>query len=103
MHVANEFEKVGDVVFVYEVFFSNTGKSEMRAAKTPRRTNQSREPKLRGWCGETNNVSVTARGLARVSRVFSGTERMQLRIFPKGSKAEQEALSEVGYPDLGTT
>jgi len=65
----------------------------------PAHTNQSHEPRLRGWCGETNNVSVTAAGLARVAKTF-GNGRLRLRVIRTGSSLERIILEQLGYPDL---
>lgn len=63
----------------------------------PRRTNMSHEPRLRGWCGETNNVSVHAMGMARVARIAKNGRVLVVAI----DGAEQTAaLDALGYPEL---
>ncbi len=58
---------VGELVFVVEV--SPQSKAEYSEARvTPGRTNMSNEAKLRGWLGDTNNVSRHARGAGRIMR-----------------------------------
>lgn len=66
----------------------------------PAHANMSHEPKLNAWCGETNNVSVTAEGLARVAKTFKNGRQL-LRSIPAGSEEERIALVQMAYPDLG--
>ena len=65
----------------------------------PAHTNMSHEPKLDAWCGETNNISTTAEGLAQVVKTFKNG-RQRLRTIPSGSEEERSALKALGYPDL---
>jgi hypothetical protein len=46
-------------------------------SRTPGRTNQSRDIKLRGWLGTTNNTSRTAHGAVEVSRDDAGRLRVR--------------------------
>lgn len=46
------------------------GKTEWLLQADPPLTNSSREPKVAGWCGTTNNVSITAHGWHRVVKVI---------------------------------
>ncbi len=66
--------------------------------KRPAHTNSSHEPRLHGWCGTTNNVSIRAEGLARISRV-AGNGRVRLQRVA----ATPELLEELGYPELLST
>ena len=60
-------EKPGAIGFLVERFYSNWGGTTITTLEPlPARTNVSHEPRLRGWCGETNNVSVDAVGLGVV-------------------------------------
>ena len=64
----------------------------------PCHTNQSHEPRLHGWCGETNNVSRNALGLARVVRV-AGNGRVQV-VPVRGDEARAYLCDVAGYPEL---
>jgi hypothetical protein len=57
----------------------------------PFRTNRSHEVKLQGWCGTTNNVSVTARGAVEVYQ--DKAERLRVRHF------DAQALLDEVSPD----
>ena len=91
---------VGDVGFLIEAVDNNRGGTTHRFLdEVPLHTNMSHEPRLRGWGGETNNISRTAMGMARVSRVAKNG-RVCLTMLEAGSSDEAEALETLGYPDL---
>jgi hypothetical protein len=71
------------------------GAESWHLQERPAHTNQSRVPRLRGWCGTYNDTATHARGLARISRV-AGNGRIQLVPVP----ATAELLEQLGYPDL---
>ena len=62
----NDDVVVGDLVFLYER--SAQYGSGLYASTRPRRTNRSGQRMLNGWCGETNNVSISADGAGIVTR-----------------------------------
>lgn len=64
----------------------------------PAHTNQSRRPRLHGWCGTTNDVATYAHGMARVVRL-AGNGRALVEVLA-GDELRQ-ALPELGYPELG--
>jgi len=75
----DEITIIGGIGFLVESHDNNHGGSVSRSLYgSPLRTNQSREPRLFGWCGETNNVSKFARGVWRVSRINKAGDRMQI-------------------------
>lgn len=88
----------GDVGFLIER--SSRGAERWTLSYTPAHTNQSHEPRLHGWCGETNNVSVYARGLAR--HVATGNPHNgRIRIEPLTDATEiARALEVLAYPEL---
>lgn len=98
----NESESicVDDIVFIYEKFISNTGVTTTHISKTPVCTNRSHEPRLYGWCGETNNISYTGIGIGKVKKYYS-SGRMKVYACAKGTPEEQLALDDVGYSELG--
>jgi hypothetical protein len=63
----------------------------------PAQTNVSREPRLTGWCGETNNVSTHAEGLVRVERMARNGRAYVVQLAGADLRA---ALEELGYPEL---
>jgi hypothetical protein len=89
---------VGDIGFLTRSNDENHGNAcHYRLSDHAARTNRSREPTLHGWCGTTNNVCVTAEGLARVSRAKNG----RVCLVPVTEAGEvAAALEELGYPDL---
>lgn len=66
----------------------------------PARTNQSRQPRLEGWCGTTNDVSCHAKGLARFVRYNSSRTRVLVQLIAPESVAAREYLEAEGYPEL---
>lgn len=85
---------VGDIGFLVRT--SPQGQSERYSLnQRPAHTNRSHEPKLFGWCGETNNVSVDAEGLAEVVKILP-SGRAQI----KKVEATLERLEALGYPEL---
>jgi hypothetical protein len=64
----------------------------------PPYTNQSREPRPKGWCGSYNNVSTYGRGIWRViRRVENG--RCKIEEITDSDRLAN-FLEEFGYPDL---
>lgn len=89
---------VGDLVFVAQSFNTSNGTSRYVYSNRPFSTNQSHQPRLYGWCGETNSRSVTAKGLYRVTRVATKSERVQVVKLTGHELAA--GLDRVGHPDL---
>ena len=88
----------GQVRFLVEVLNTSDGYTRWHLSDRPCRTNQSHRPELHGWCGETNNCSVYARGLVRVTAVASEGERCRIaRLSDEESAAHLESI---GYPEL---
>jgi len=48
--------------FAVEILFENTGAERLDARSQPARKNLSREICINGWCGTTDNVSMTGCG-----------------------------------------
>jgi hypothetical protein len=63
----------------------------------PAKTNRTYKPQLNGWCGEDNNKSTYARGLARVV-VHLPNARARIERIPDSESAN--VLEELGYPEL---
>jgi hypothetical protein len=59
---------VGEVGYLIEIC-PQQGVDRFVATREPGRTNMSREPRVRGWLGETDNVQRVARGKCRAIRV----------------------------------
>jgi len=94
---AQEGYKVGDVGFLINFSHENTGGESYILRDTPAHTNQSRTPRLMGWCGSDNNVSTHACGVWKVVRIAKNGRTL----VDVASEEETTAfLEEVGYPDL---
>lgn len=88
--------ELGQVGFLVEV--SPQGRaSRWELRSHPAHTNRSHEPRLHGWCGETNNVNVDAHGMARVTRIARNGRALVVPIVGQELTA---ALAECGYPEL---
>lgn len=90
---------VGATGYLVSTDNSNTRSwDRLSLRERPLRTNRSGEPRLRGWCGEDNNVSRTAHGAWKVVRFNAAGDRAQI-LELKG--AELAAFLELdGYPEL---
>lgn len=89
---------VGCVGFLVRSLHANNGAETYHLNARPLRTNVSGEARLRGWCGETNNISRYAEGVWRISRENkSGT---RLLISKVTGKDLERFLQEEGYSDL---
>ena len=88
---------VGGVGFLTE---AHAAGSEARTTLSTRvgRRNRSGAPILKGWMGETNNVSRYARGVARVIALNAAGDRAKVATLDGAELAS--ALEELGYPDL---
>jgi hypothetical protein len=70
---------VGDAGYLASIDDSNRRSWDRLALyPTPLRTNRSNEERLTGWCGETDNVSKTAKGAWRVVRKNRSGDRAQI-------------------------
>lgn len=95
-YYCDECSRPGDVGFLVEAFAS--GRTTYYMSVEPLRTNRSHEPRLHGWCGETSNVSRTARGVWRVTKTNAAETR--ILISQVTGTALATFLNEVGYPEL---
>lgn len=92
--------QVGAVGFLVERTDENRGGAVRYLLRDhPPRTNRSHQPRLRGWCGTTNNICVHGCGLARISRIAKNG-RVCLTTIPAGTQAEADALETLGYPGI---
>ena len=69
--VENEVPEPGYEFYLVEIYFTNTGETRIDGYSKPQLTNVSREPRVSGWLGCTNNVDETAVGKYRVVSVLS--------------------------------
>lgn len=97
--IDGETLSVGTIGFLVEITQNNYGGATRYGLyDRPCHTNQSHEPRLTGWCGETNNVSRTAQGLARVVRAANNG---RVAIVPVTGQEGSDWLANVaGYPEL---
>lgn len=90
----------GEINFLVRCVYNNDGGAERYALRsTPLVTNQSYEARLNGWCGETNNVSAFAEGLARVTKRSANGRRALVSRVTRPSEIRAFLTSE-GYPEL---
>jgi hypothetical protein len=82
----------------YLVSRTKNGRASFALHERPLRTNQSNQPTLDGWCGETDNVSRFARGAWRVARMNKAGDRAQIVRLEGADLAE--FLERDGYPEL---
>jgi hypothetical protein len=88
--------KSGDFGFVVRCYDTSTGREWCVLQDSPGRKNLSGEPILRGWLGETNNVSCTALGVVQVARVCGSRASCAFLEPPQRSVA----LEDLGWPEL---
>lgn len=89
--------EAGQAWFLVEILNTSDGGTRWLLQDRPLHTNQSRQPRLTGWCGETDNRSRYAHGMVRVVRVLPNDRARVVRL--RGAKLKA-ALEEAGYPDL---
>ena len=90
--------QVDQVGFLIEAENCIRGSDSHYLADRPACGNQSGMPRIRGWCGTTNDVAVYGRGLWRVVKI-ARNGRAKIEELTDRSAIES-ALDELGYPDL---
>ena len=104
MWIDSDDVSVGDTRFLVETLDTSTGGISHSLRDSPLRTNQSHQPRLVGWCGETDNRSRTARGMVRVTKVVRPNDGFARACVRKLAKSElKDALAHAGYPELDQT
>jgi hypothetical protein len=92
-----DFDKIGTVRYLVAV--DRAGQStRWQLRERPARTNRSAEPRLFGWCGETDNRSVYAHGCVVV--VGTNQARDRARIKSLDGEELRAFLEGDGYPEL---
>lgn len=90
--------KIGAIGYLVETLNTNNGATSFSLHDRPLRTNQSLQPRIDGWCGETDNRSRHARGVWRIARTNKAGDRAQI---VRLDGAERDAFLESdGYPEL---
>jgi len=94
-----QYNVTGTVGFLVER--KNPYRSQKMPVRTlsdsPARTNLGGKSLLTGWCGETDNVSTYARGVAQVIAVYANG---RARVRTLHGKKLVEALNRLGWPEL---
>jgi hypothetical protein len=90
--------KSGDIGYLVETLDTSSGRTSWSVRDRPLRTNRSHEPRLTGWCGETDNRSRYARGVVKVTRVNAAQDRAQISSLSGPELAE--FLENDGHPEL---
>lgn len=91
-----EMDTVGTIGYLVET--SSNGSASFSLRERPLRTNQSLQPRLFGWCGETDNKSRTARGVWRIDATNKSGDRAKISKLAGSDLAE--FLERDGYPEL---
>lgn len=93
--------KPGDRAFLVCIHDISNGTTQRELRTHPAHTNASCEPRLVGWCGETNNISVHAEGAVRVTRRVKNPGMYDRILVRKLSRKElPDFLAAAGYPEL---
>ena len=92
--------RVGTTGYLVETLNTNTGRTSWGLRERPLHTNQSNEPRLTGWCGETDNRSRYARGVVRVSAVNERGDRCRIASIQGADLVA--FLEKDGYPELAS-
>lgn len=88
--------KIGDLRYLVETLNTSNGRTSWSLYERPLRTNQSHQPRLNGWCGETDNRSRYARGVVRVMALNAAGDRC--RIAQVTGDELQAFLERDGFP-----
>ena len=94
-----QLPQVGYIGFLVRISNQIKGWERHELRDTPAYTNESRQPKLNGWCGSWNDTSTHGCGLAKVVRVAKNG-RVLVQEVDKDSDEGQATLEELGYPGL---
>ncbi len=89
---------VHELGYLVETLNTSTGRTSWSLRDRPLRTNQTNEPRLAGWCGETDNRSRYACGVVRVVRTNRALDRVQIAQVTGPELAA--FLEEDGHPEL---
>ena len=93
----DETLSVGDIGFLIEKSHNTAGWERYELRDTPAYTNQSRQPRLDGWCGSYNDLSTSACGMVKVERMAKNGRALVREL--EGDELAA-ALEELGYPEL---
>lgn len=89
---------IGTIGYLVETLNTSTGRTTWSLHERPLRTNQTHQPRLHGWCGETDNRSRYARGVVCVTGVNRARDRARIaRLTGAGLAAFLECD---GHPEL---
>lgn len=90
--------QIGTTGYLVKTLNTSDGGTSYSLRERPLHTNQSHQPRLYGWCGETDNRSRHARGVWRVVRMNKAGERAQIVKLDGDELAAW--LDGDGYPEL---
>ena len=63
--------EIGHQFYLISLYFTNLGTSRLDSFSEPQRTNMSRDIRIKGWLGTTDNVDKEALGKFQVLEVLS--------------------------------
>ena len=90
--------QIGAVGYLVETLNTSNGRTTFSLWERPLRTNVSHEPRLSGWCGETNNRSRYAKGVAKVAKLNARGDRAM--VSPLTGADLAAFLAGDGHPEL---
>ena len=93
--------KIGTTGYLVETVNNNARATTWAIRERPLHTNQSNQPRLYGWCGETDNKSRFARGVVRVAALNKAGDRCRVSRLVGAELAAW--LERDGYPELVPT
>lgn len=88
---------IGEAGFLVERENSTTGADHYSLESAPAHTNQSHMPRLNGWCGSYNDLSLHACG---AWRIVEQAKNGRMRIKELAGDDLRRFLEEAGYPEL---
>ena len=98
MWIDIDYADTGTIGYLVRTLNTNDGGERYSLRERPARTNQSHEPRLTGWVGETNNRSSCAIGCYRIVRTNRAGDRAQV-VRVEGTELA-DFLAGDGYPEL---
>lgn len=99
---SNEYEpypeKVGDMGFLVQFSNEIKGSDRYSLRYTPAYTNNSNQPRLKGWCGTYSDLATYGLGVWKIVRIAKNGRTLVEEVL---NGPERDAfLEEMGYPDL---
>lgn len=98
MWIDGENLSVGEVGFLVRISNPFSGREWYDLSDRPPYTNQSHQPRPRGWCGTYNNTGTYGEGVWKVTRVAKNGRAQIVEV--TGRDDLVAFLDEYGFPEL---